>query len=63
MKDQVDAAAGVGIRAAYYNSSQTKDQRLDVLRRLQAGMLDLLYVSPERLTMEAFLNTLKRTQI
>jgi ATP-dependent DNA helicase RecQ len=63
MKDQVDAAAGVGLRAAYYNSSQTKEQRLDVLRRLQAGRLDLLYVSPERLSMEAFSNTLKRTKI
>ena len=63
MKDQVDAAAVVGLRAAYYNSSQTKEQHLDVLRRLQAGNLDLLYVSPERLTMEAFSNTLKRTKI
>jgi ATP-dependent DNA helicase RecQ len=63
MKDQVDAAVGVGLRAAYYNSSQNKKQRLDVLRRLQTGKLDLLYVSPERLTMEAFLNTLKRTHI
>lgn len=63
MKDQVDAAAGMGLSAAYYNSSQTQKQRLDVLLQLRAGKLDLLYVSPERLTMEAFLNTLKRTRI
>jgi ATP-dependent DNA helicase RecQ len=63
MKDQVDAAAGAGLRAAYYNSSQTKNQRLDVLHRLQGGKLALLYVSPERLTMEAFINTLKRARI
>ncbi len=63
MKDQVDAAAGVGLRSAYYNSSQTQAQRLDVLNRLSAGKLDLLYVSPERLAMEAFLNRLKQTRI
>ena len=63
MKDQVDAAAGVGLRSAYYNSSQTQAQRLDVQNRLYAGKLDLLYVSPERLAMETFLNGLKRIRI
>lgn len=63
MKDQVDAASGTGLRAAYFNSSQSREQRLDVLGDLRSGKLDLLYVSPERLTMEAFLDSLKRSQI
>ncbi len=63
MKDQVDAAEGIGLSAAYYNSSQTSEQRLDVLRRLRAGRLELLYVSPERLAMDAFHDMLKRVQL
>ncbi len=63
MKDQVDAASANGLRAACYNSSQGTSERLGVLRRLEAGRLDLLYISPERLGMEAFLNHLKRCQV
>ena len=63
MKDQVDAANEVGLRAAYYNSSLTGDQRLSVFKGLREGRFDLLYVSPERLAMEGFLNTLKGMRI
>lgn len=63
MKDQVDAANGVGLRAAYYNSSLTGDQRLYVFKGLRTGKFDLLYVSPERIAMEGFLNTLKAMRI
>ncbi len=60
MKDQVDAAERMGLRAATLNSAQSDHERLCVFRRLQAGELDLLYVSPERLAVEAFLNSMKR---
>ncbi len=63
MKDQVDAAQENGLRAAFINSSQTDQERLKVLSELQAGRLDLLYVSPERLAMETFLNHLKRAPL
>ncbi|MBI5584386.1 MAG: DNA helicase RecQ, partial [Deltaproteobacteria bacterium] len=63
MKDQVDAAQGNGLRAAFINSSQTDQERLKVFGELQAGRLDLLYVSPERLAMETFLNHLKRAPL
>ena len=55
MKDQVDAATATGLGAEFYNSSLDAMQRAEVLRRLSAGELDLLYVSPERLAMEEFL--------
>ncbi len=55
MKDQVDAACDRGIRAAYINSSQTEADKRGVLDRLQAGLLDLLYVAPERLPIPGFL--------
>ncbi|NOZ79298.1 MAG: DNA helicase RecQ [Acidobacteria bacterium] len=50
MKDQVDALTANGVPAAYYNSSLDAAGRREVIRRLQAGEIRLLYVSPERLT-------------
>lgn len=63
MKDQVDAAQSNGLAAAFINSSQTDQERIRVFRELQAGRLDLLYVSPERFAMETFLSSLKRTSL
>ncbi len=59
MKDQVDAAQANGIGAEFYNSSQSAADRTRVFRKLCAGELDLLYVSPERLAMGPFLDSLK----
>jgi ATP-dependent DNA helicase RecQ len=49
MKDQVDALVANGVAAAFYNSALGADTARQVLARLHAGELDLLYVSPERL--------------
>nr|MBF0223151.1 DEAD/DEAH box helicase [Desulfobulbaceae bacterium] len=56
MKDQVDALTVNGVRAAYYNSSMSGDESRQVLARLHGGSLDLLYVSPERLMSESFMD-------
>ena len=58
MKDQVDALRAAGVRAAAYNSSLEADEARRVLRALHAGELDLLYVAPETLMTEAFLERL-----
>jgi ATP-dependent DNA helicase RecQ len=58
MKDQVDALRANGVRAAYYNSSLEPDAARQVLAELMADELDLLYVSPERATSDAFLERL-----
>mgnify|MGYP001478841279 CR=1 FL=1 len=63
MKDQVDAAKGNGLRAAFINSSQTDQERVRVFRALEDGRLDLLYVSPERFAMESFLSVIKRSSL
>jgi RecQ family ATP-dependent DNA helicase len=63
MKDQVDSAREKGIAAAYLNSSQSERERMDVLRQLASGRLDLLYVSPERFGLDQFLGCLKRTAV
>ena len=48
MRNQVDAAARAGVRAATINSSNVTEWD-DVHQRVNAGELDVLLVSPERL--------------
>jgi ATP-dependent DNA helicase RecQ len=60
MKDQVDAAIHTGLRAAYLNSSQKTAEQKQVLHRLEQQEIDLLYVSPERFSMEIFKALLDR---
>ena len=63
MKDQVDALLANGVRAACYNSSLGAAAARQVLARLHAGDLDLLYVAPERLLAENFLDRLRELPI
>jgi ATP-dependent DNA helicase RecQ len=58
MKDQVDALQANGVAAESYNSSLGSEEARRVLARLHAGELDLLYLSPERLLSEGFLDRL-----
>ncbi len=58
MKDQVDALRANGVSAAAYNSSLDPEAARRVLADLTAGRLDLLYVSPERVTSGGFLDRL-----
>ena len=62
MQDQVDALKQLGVQAAYLNSSLDADAAREVSGRLLRGELKLLYVAPERLMMENFLNLLERLQ-
>ena len=58
MKDQVDALRANGVAAACYNSTLGEAEAREVLARLHGGALDLLYVAPERLMTEGFLQRL-----
>ncbi len=58
MQDQVDALKENGVRAAFYNSSLNAAEARQVLARLHAGELDLLYIAPERLMHSDFLERL-----
>ena len=49
MQDQVRALDELGIEAAFLNSSLSPQEQADVIRRLKAGKIQLLYVAPERL--------------
>ena len=63
MKDQVDGARSNGIRAAYLNSSLDFAEQSAVLRSLQSGDLDLLYVAPERFALDHFRELLASCRI
>ncbi|APE38664.1 ATP-dependent DNA helicase RecQ [Nocardia mangyaensis] len=60
MQDQVDALSALGVRAGFLNSTQSPDQRRTVEAQFVAGDLDLLYLAPERLRLEATQRLLER---
>lgn len=63
MKDQVDGLRARGIRAGYLASGQSTDERRETLRAITEGRLDLLYVSPERLRDQSFIQRLARARV
>ena len=63
MKDQVDALRARGISAARLDSSLTAEETQRVYADLREGKLKLLYVAPERLSGEAFIERLRRVKI
>ncbi|MEU3630155.1 DNA helicase RecQ [Streptomyces fradiae] len=63
MQDQVDALRAVGVRAGFLNSTQDPDERRMVEAEFLAGELDLLYLAPERLRVDATLRLLERGTI
>ncbi|GAH02818.1 unnamed protein product [marine sediment metagenome] len=63
MKDQVDAARVLGIMAEYLNSSLSRDEFMRVSAKLEEGQVKLLYISPERFTLEGFVQKLKGLSI
>ncbi|WP_425514125.1 DNA helicase RecQ [Geobacter grbiciae] len=63
MKDQVDTLRENGVAAAAYNSAMGEREARQVLARLHAGELDLLYVAPERLMTDAFLERLREIPV
>ncbi|MDN3436911.1 DNA helicase RecQ [Planococcus sp. APC 3900] len=63
MKDQVDALLAAGIPAAYINSSLDFDEVRETLIDVQRGAIKLLYIAPERLDSEMFLNELQGVHV
>ncbi|WP_435833403.1 DNA helicase RecQ [Streptomyces bungoensis] len=63
MQDQVDALRALGVRAGFINSTQDFDERRMVEAEFLSGELDLLYLAPERLRVEATLDLLSRGKI
>ena len=63
MKDQVAALKLAGIPGAYINSSLSASQYAEVLRRAAIGRYKIIYIAPERLGTDDFMQFAMQTQI
>jgi ATP-dependent DNA helicase RecQ len=63
MQDQVDALRALGVRAGFLNSTQGYDERRETEQAFLAGELDLLYLAPERLRVDATVKLLDQGRI
>lgn len=63
MKDQVSALTQAGIPAAYINSSLTPGQAYKAFGRARAGAYKIIYVAPERLLTDGFLDFAQNTTV
>ncbi len=63
MKDQVDALTECGISAMRIDSSMSATQRNSVITSINEQTLKLLYLSPERLLSDGFVDFLKKTKL
>lgn len=63
MKDQVDSLKENGIEAEFINSSQDIKTYTQVLRKIKRNEIKILYISPERLENEFFIDFIKDLNI
>ncbi|ANU20461.1 ATP-dependent DNA helicase RecQ [Planococcus plakortidis] len=63
MKDQVDSLQAAGIPAASINSSLDFHEVREILHEVQMGIIKLLYIAPERLDSEMFLDGLQGVKV
>ena len=63
MKDQVDYLNSIGIEAAFINSSLSNNEIQNRLYKAAQGEFKLLYVAPERLDSQSFLEGLKGLKV
>lgn len=63
MKDQVDSLASLGVNVAFINSSLSYKQCLSVIKKAKKGAYKIIYIAPERLETENFLDLLENINI
>lgn len=63
MKDQVDTLSDTGIKAAFINSSLSLSEFRSVVANAKTGMYKLIYVAPERLETNSFLELLQSIKV
>lgn len=63
MRDQVMALKNAGVAAAYINSSLTPAQIRLVYRNIRSGMYKIIYVAPERLLTDGFLEAIQARKV
>ena len=63
MKDQVDNLVARGIKATYMHAGLSMSEHRRVLEKCQNGNYKFLYVSPERLQSQSFLDRIKHLDV
>ena len=63
MQDQVQTLQGLGVEAAFLNSTIDPDAAGQIEQALRAGTLDLLYLAPERLLQQRTLALLRDIEV
>jgi ATP-dependent DNA helicase RecQ len=63
MKNQVDQMSALGIEAGFLNSSMSRADYDEVKRKAIDGVLKLLYVAPESLVKEEFIDFLRQAKV
>lgn len=63
MKDQVDALRARGIAAETYNSTMSASERRASRERIESGRARLLYIAPERIQQDGFMELLERVPV
>ena len=63
MKDQVDALIECGVSAMRLDSSMSAAEQKETIDSIRQGAIKLLYLSPERLLTDVFLNLLRKTKV
>lgn len=63
MEDQVRRAREAGLRADFLSAGQGADERRSILEGARAGDVDVLFVAPERLEVEAFQTALATADV
>ena len=63
MKDQIDSLHAVGIEATFINSSLSNQEIETRIREVKTGICDLLYIAPERLESQRFMQLLERIEV
>ena len=63
MKDQVDSLVQNGISATFINSSLTTNEYFQIIENAKLGMYKIIYVAPERLNSDTFIDLLNKINI
>lgn len=63
MKDQVDSLKYLGVRAGFLNSTLSKEEYLKLVQGIRNKSIKILYIAPERLANEKFINFIKNIQL
>jgi RecQ family ATP-dependent DNA helicase len=59
MKDQVESLKKKNIKAEYYNSTLTSNEKREIWDKIYDGNIKFLYIAPERIFMDDFIDKIK----